>query len=120
MEFGDIEERVERARDELKNLLRDQKISQRAVETRCGWSRGYLSQVFQGRITLTLAHVLAILDAAETSAVEFFQSLDDAPNPLLLDEIRNRLEQYDAQFDELRRKGLLGPEPWKGKVGQDS
>lgn len=116
----EIEERVGEARDELKRMLRERKISQRAVETHHGWSRGYLSQVFQGRITLTLAHVLAILAALDVSAADFFHQLSGPNESLPLDEIRNRIDQYDAQFDELRRRGLLGAEPWRGQVGDDA
>ena len=120
MSLHEIETEVGTAREELKRLLREHKTSQRAVETRYDWSRGYLSQVFQGRITLTLAHVLAILAVVDVSIVEFFQSLSDRDDPLPMDEIRNRLDQYDAQFEELRRRGLLGPDAWRGQVGEDS
>lgn len=120
IELEEIERRVDEARDELKRLLREHKLSQRAVETQCGWSRGYLSQVFQGRITLTLAHVFAILAAVDLPAAEFFHQLSGSTDPLPMDEIRNRLDQYDAQFDELRQRGLLGAEPWKGRVGDDA
>lgn len=119
-ELSAVDNHVDRARDELKRLLRERKLSQRAVEARFGWSRGYLSQVFQGRITLTLAHVLSLLKAIDLPSVDFFHSLDESADPLPMDEIRNRLDQYDAQFEVLRQKGLLGPELWKGQVGEDS
>lgn len=117
MELHQVDSHVARTLEELKRRLRQTKTSQREVERICGWSRGYLSQVFQGRITLTLAHVLSILAAIEASPAEFFRDLFADLQPLEMTDIRERLEQYDAAFDELRRRGLLDPEPWKGKVG---
>ena len=114
----DIDRQIGEAREELKRVLRETKTSQRAVEERCGWSRGYLSQVFQGRITLTLAHILAILGVSGRSTVAFFQHLTGEPQPLEMNEIRNRLDQYDAAFDELRRRGLISDDQWWGKVGE--
>ncbi|MDA8016479.1 MAG: helix-turn-helix domain-containing protein [Thermoanaerobaculia bacterium] len=120
MDITEIEKQVDDTREDLKRLLRERGTNQRTVEIQCGWSRGYLSQVFQGRITLTLVHVLAILTATGTSVAEFFHPLDDRSTSLPLDEIRSRLDRYDAQFEELRHRGLLDDESWKGRVGESS
>lgn len=59
---------------------------QRDIEKAHGWSRGYLSQVFQGRITMTMAHVLAVLSSLDIGVQDFF-----------------------ASANVLRDSGLLGP-----------
>lgn len=102
-----VDSKVEDVRESLRALMRERQISQREVETRCHWTRGYLSQVLQGRITLTLFHVLAVLRAVDEPWPEFFQRLFPTQEPLDLDEIRSRLDRYDGLFEELRRQGLI-------------
>ncbi len=104
---------AERIRQELAALVRTCGITQRRIEQLNGFKRGYVSQVLQGHITLSMRHVLGILMAVEMPPMDFFAKLfnDGSREPdsaLPLDEIRERLARYDAALDELQDKGLIG------------
>ncbi len=104
------DEMVGDLRDELRRLVRDSGSTQRAVEEANGFTRGYLSQVLQGHVTLTARHVLGILLALGVSPGTFFQRLFEdrrAGEQETLSEIRERMARYDAAFEQLERKGLL-------------
>lgn len=80
-------------------------MSQGEVERRCGWSRGYLSQVLCQRVNLNLRHVLSTLSAIGKSPAEFFAGQFQ---PTQLTDLLHRLERYEIEI-----RGLLpdGGEP---------
>ena len=49
--------------------------TQRAIETRAGLSRGYLSQILNGHVEIKIWHLLVILDAIGTRPADFFFQL---------------------------------------------
>ncbi len=109
---------VNRLREELRRLIRENASTQRTLEEANGFTRGYLSQVLQGHVTLTARHVFGILLALEVPPAEFFQRfLGDHREPL--SEIRERMDRYDAAFKQLERKGLLTPDT-ESPSGRDS
>jgi transcriptional regulator with XRE-family HTH domain len=105
---------VEKIRQELRRLVLLSEQTQRSIEEKNGYTRGYLSQVLQGHITLTAEHVFAVLLALELSPAQFFwqvlQTPADQPETYAgMMEIRQRLARYDAALKELETKGVLGP-----------
>lgn len=116
------EDGVERARLALRRLVRECPLTQRDIEERSGFQRGYLSQVLQGHIALSLRHVLGILLATGTSPGTFFAELfpasgDFSTDSRQIDEIRERMARYDSALRELEEKGLLAPEGGEGSDG---
>lgn len=112
-----LEEDVVRVRTRLREIVRLSSVSQRQIEERLGWSRGYLSQVLQGHITLSIAHVLAILKTLGSEPSQFFHSLfGGATESTALGEIRERLARYDEAFAQLRAKGLLEGNETGGRI----
>lgn len=106
---------TERVLQHLSRLVRTCGITQRRIEQLNGFKRGYLSQVLQGHITLSMRHVLGILMAIELPPTDFFAQLFAPPTESEnrqppLDEIRERMARYDAALDELQSKGLLRSE----------
>ena len=112
------DEWVDRLRAELRRRVRESGQTQRAVEETNGFTRGYLSQVLQGHVTLTARHVFGISLALGLSPDELFSGLlgdRRQRRPEHLSEIRERLAVYDAALEQLERKGLLTP-PEEGKT----
>ncbi len=103
------DEMVRSLRGELRKLVRDSDSTQRAIEEANGFTRGYLSQVLQGHVTLTARHVLGILLALQVLPGEFFQRIFEnrRGGEPTLSEIRERMARYDEAFQQLERKGLL-------------
>ncbi len=95
----------------LRRLVRTHDRTQRSIEVENGFQAGYLSQVLQGHISLTMRHLLGILGSLGIPASTFFARLDqrddDDPTPIL-SEIQERMARYDAALDELTDRGFLG------------
>lgn len=116
-EMSLIEERdaaIEKIRQELRRLVLLSDQTQRSIEEKNDFTRGYLSQVLQGHITLTVEHVFAVLLALELSPAQFFwqvlQTRADQPETYAgMRELRQRLARYDAAIEELETKGVLSP-----------
>ena len=103
---------VDRLRQALRREVRTSDLTQRAIEEENGFTRGYLSQVLQGHVTLTVRHVFGILFALGISPEAFFQQLFTGPAQTAagpLSEIRERMARYDAALEELEAKGVLAP-----------
>ena len=66
------DEVADRIRRELSALVREHGWTQRRVEKANGYSKGYLSQVLKGHITLTVRHLYGILLAIGMSPEELF------------------------------------------------
>ena len=56
----------------LKLVLRLLEITNREIESKLGWSHGYLSRIFAGTISLRMEHVFKIAHHAGLSSAEFF------------------------------------------------
>ncbi|MEM6456187.1 MAG: helix-turn-helix transcriptional regulator [Acidobacteriota bacterium] len=65
--------------DQLRIVIRQQCISQRTIEDRIGLTRGYLSQILGGHVSLRYGHVLAILHAIDMAPSAFFARLYISP-----------------------------------------
>ena len=118
------DEAVDRLRRELRRLVRESDETQRSIEIANGFTRGYLSQVLQGHVTLTARHVFGILFALGVRPGPFFSRFFGEPPPpaeISLSEIRERMSRYDAAIEELEEKGLLGGKGWLGadRTGED-
>ena len=102
---------VRRVREELQIMIRESGTTQREIETRNGFTPRYLSQVLNGRITLTVRHMAGILFALDVDPIDFFERLAGPRYPMGSPyfEIRERLARYDAALDELERRGLVSP-----------
>ena len=59
----------------IRFLVHVSSLTQRSIEERCGFSRGYLSQILRGHIDLKIRHLLAILGAIGFAPDEFFAEL---------------------------------------------
>jgi transcriptional regulator with XRE-family HTH domain len=116
-----------RAAERLRKLCEAREESLRSIERALGWSQGYLSQLFDGRVPLRLSHVYAILEAAKIDPAAFFAGLHPAPLPelagepehplfrkhlaaaqtaameYLVDRLRERAILADAEAEELLR-----------------
>ena len=104
---------VERLRRALRSEVRNSHLTQRAIEETNGFTRGYLSQVLQGHVTLTIRHVFGILFALGIQPDAFFHQLFAQPPKTTggpLSEIRERMARYDAALKELEEKGVLTPD----------
>ncbi len=115
MDEKDARTPVERRRDEavgrllkeLRRVIRESDTTQRAIEAKNGYTRGYLSQVLQGHVTLTARHVFGILLALDIPPAAFFSRLfGERPDPTM-SEIRERMARYDDALKQLEDKGLL-------------
>lgn len=58
--------------EEIRRLLDQAGLSQRALERRVGFSKGYISQLLARNLDLKLWHVLAMLDGLGESPGKFF------------------------------------------------
>lgn len=106
----ELDASVENVRRRLRDQVRLSPLSQRQIEDHLGWSRGYLSQVLQGHITLSVGHLLGILSALERRPEVFFAEVSGAASADSIDEIRQKLLLYDHAFAQLRAKGLIDPD----------
>ena len=105
---------VSQVLEELRRRVRETDLTQRAIEEENGFARGYLSQVLQGKITLTVRHLVGVLLSMGVSPERFFADLfgpPEQPEPAGWQEIRQRLARYDAALQELEEKGIL--ERWE-------
>ena len=92
-------------------LLRSH-LTQREVESRVGFSRGYLSQLLAGTVELKYWHLLAILHAMELEPSEFFGELfPRRRHPALetLDDVTRQSEESSLTY-ELARLFAFGIE----------
>lgn len=89
------------ALEELRRLIRSSRFSQRAVEVRAGFSKGYLSQLFARNLDLKVWHVLAILDALELNPGEFFFKVYPATRYRALESFRRSSQPLSPDMDEM-------------------
>lgn len=83
--------------DTLKTSMRLLEITNREVETRMGWSHGYLSRIFSGTIELRVEHVVEIVAILGLTPAEFFNLAyprqPDPPSPAAA-RLRSLLRRY--------------------------
>lgn len=112
----DWKQETEPALREIRRLLKEAGMSQRRLEERAGFSRGYVSQLLGRNLDLKMFHVLAMLDALGEDVGEFFSrtypsagkrrraldefQLQSGPLSEEIDEILGRLYKYGV--DSLR------------------
>jgi len=70
-----VDRESRRALDAVRRAILASPLSQRRVEKRAGFSRGYLSQLLAGNLDLKLGHLLAMLEALELPPGRFFSGL---------------------------------------------
>lgn len=101
---------VERLRRLLEETVRASGRSQRDVERSLGFSQGYLTQLFNGRLELRVKHIVLITDELGPGPGEFFRAaypplgreLDGAPAAALDgDRPDADLERFDAHIRKL-------------------
>ncbi len=112
----------------LRDAVADADLGHSEVESRAGFSPGYLSQLLAANIELKLSHILAILAALEIDAATFFQASfpqrRDAGDIHLpahhdaasvygfgiesLASLRQRLERFEDALCDLCDTGVLG------------
>lgn len=125
-----------RVLDALRQLIKESSLSQRKVEERAGFSRGYLSQLLAANLDLKFVHIIAVLDTLEVAPGPFFGRLyPDLRSPALesfkersrmrsvnvrrdldelyddglesLQQLRSRLERCESAVDRLEELGIL-------------
>ena len=122
-----VEERekwVERIRLGLLRHVKLGEESQRRLEERNGFQRGYLSQVLKGRIQLTVRHLFGLLLALDLPPERFFAEIFNKyphrnPDPMI-GMIMEKIVRYDAGFRELEDKGVLSPSEAGGSTENES
>jgi len=114
MDF-EIESKKEAARvlEALRRLIRVSGLSQRKVEQKVGFSKGYLSQLFAQNLDLKYWHVVAVLRALDEPPQRFFAELYSRPSRhSALDEFYRQAEPPSEEFqEELER--LYGTEAFE-------
>lgn len=102
---------VERARWLLGHLIQMAGLGRRDVDERLGLTRGQVSQVLTGRVSLKLEMILLILDEVGMEPVLFFKLLfelpDEGDNPFLALLYRKMIESGAMKPEHL----ILPPEP---------
>ncbi|RMH16031.1 MAG: XRE family transcriptional regulator [Acidobacteria bacterium] len=115
----------------LRDVIEDADMTQRQIESRAGFSRGYLSQLLAQNIDLKYRHVLAVLEAVGIAPATFFARVFPPPEsrpprgrPLELppdhqaanvygfgieavQELRQRLERCEDALVTLHESGVI-------------
>lgn len=93
--------------------MRESGWTQRRVEDANGFTPGYLSQVLKGHITLTVRHLWGILLAIRVEPGEFLTRVEGRNSA---EELRERMDRYEALLDRLERQVVLkGESPDRGE-----
>ncbi len=117
-----------RVLDRLRRRIQESDFTQRALERRLGFSKGYLSQVFHGNVDLKFDHLLSLLAALEVRAGAFFAEVEGKPQPTVTaaagpepppgtnrylvyraarEDLEQRLERCEEVLSAARSRGLL-------------
>lgn len=68
---------VQTVLDRIRYELSRRRVSQRSLERRFGWTRGYLSAVLWRRLDLKLKVLFQLLEGFELSPAEFFAEIEE-------------------------------------------
>ncbi|MCP4658838.1 MAG: helix-turn-helix transcriptional regulator [bacterium] len=89
------------ALEEIRKMVKDSELSQRMVEDRAGFSRGYLSQLLARNLDLKLWHVLAILDVLDRNPGEFFSTVYPGSRHPALEQFKSRSQPLPPEVDDV-------------------
>lgn len=89
------------ALEEIRRMIKNSDLSQRMVEDRAGFSRGYLSQLLARNLDLKLCHVLAILDVFDRNPGEFFSAVYPSSRHPALEQFKNRSQPLSPEMDDV-------------------
>ena len=107
---------TQRILERLQLRIRRSKLTQSAIESRLGFSRGFLSNIFSGVVEIKYWHLLAILEAMGLEPSEFFRELfprHRVPALEALDDMAHRSEEGSLGY-ELMRLFVSGIETFHG------
>ncbi len=108
------------ALEEIRRLVQASGLSQREVEERAGFSKGYLSQLLARNLDLKVWHVLALLDALEHSPGEFFGRVYPATRFPALERFQESSRPLSREMDEvlgrLYRFGVESLDEFRGRL----
>ena len=99
----------------IRTMIRRSDLSQRIVEERAGFSKGYLSQLLAHNLDLKMWHVLAILRVFDVQVVDFFEEIFPRPKRMTLggsaleDFVNNAAplpEDIETSINQLYRLGV--------------
>lgn len=94
----------------LRLHIKSSPLSQRKIEERAGFSRGYLSQLLTEKLELKVVHIMAVLDVLEVPPAHFFAALYPAARPTALDRFKHSsrldLPELNQTMDALYGLGL--------------
>lgn len=106
---------VERARWLLGHLIQMAGLGRRDVDERLGLTRGQVSQVLTGRVSLKLEMILLVLDEVGVEPAMFFKLLfelpDEGDNPFLALLYRKMLENGVMKPEHMIRPPEPAPAP---------
>lgn len=106
-----------RATAALRRQIERSPLSQRRLEEKIGFSRGYLSRLLAGRLDLKVWHLMAILDALTVAPGRFFAQLYPRPDRRALETLRKQARNQGLKGRRaLDRLGSTGV----GDLGLDS
>lgn len=102
----DFQAQTRKALEEMRRRVRAAGASQREVERRAGFSKGYLSQLLAGKVDLKVWHVLAILDAVGGDPRDYFLSAFAGARRRFpaLERFRKTSQPLSAETDEILDK----------------
>jgi transcriptional regulator with XRE-family HTH domain len=98
---------AQRLTDLLHQEIKRQDVSIRSLEKKMGVGNSVYQKVLSGKITMTLGHLLQILDALELDWTEFFRAAYPAPPQTAEAPVAESDEFEQKVIGVLRRKGLL-------------
>ncbi len=94
----------------LRLHIKSSPLSQRKIEQRASFSRGYLSQLLSEKLELKVVHIMAILAVLDLPPSRFFAELYPTARPSALDHFKrsSRLDipELSKTMDELYGLGL--------------
>jgi len=99
-----------RVLEEIRALIRESGISQRKIEQKAGFSKGYLSQLLANNLDLKYWHILAIVEAMGSTPDRFFRGLYPSRRHSALEQFRASSEptseELEAELSRLYGSGV--------------
>lgn len=95
----DWRDQTEPALHEIRRILERTGVTQRHLEERLGFSRGYLSQLLSRNLDLKLWHVLAILDGLGEAPGSFFARVYPGYHRSPLDRLEEDMTPLSEEID---------------------
>jgi len=76
---GAVREATQAVLARLRWRIQCSSLTQRGLERRLGFSKGYLSQVLRGHVDLKMNHLLALLEVLGVDPGDFFSEVSEDP-----------------------------------------